>query len=298
MRVLPPIKAIVYFEAVARLLSFKYAAEELCVTPGAVSHQINLLEDFIGQKLLTRHNRTLKLTNMGIRYFSRTSFIVKELEQACVDLGKAEATEIIKIAVPPTLLQYWLLPNINFSTLLNEQVTLEFIDTIDCLSGIENGDIHLAIYYGLTPPDNLYQAHLFDENMIVICSPDHLLTHPIKNEVEYLKSNTLIYTTNRLIQWDVILHQYAINPHLISKKLLFQNSMQAIAAAKCGHGLALVNKCFVQSQLSSGELIEPFQLKPITRKIPAYYLISSSQNRYKKSVINCCDAIMALINKS
>lgn len=66
MRVILPIKSIIYFEAAARLQSFKLAAMELNVTPGAISHQISTLEDFIGKKVFERGSRRVTLTYCGL----------------------------------------------------------------------------------------------------------------------------------------------------------------------------------------------------------------------------------------
>lgn len=295
MRVVPPIKAIVYFEATARMLSFKHAAEELCVSPGAVSHQINILEDFIGQKLFNRANRSLKLTNAGLRYYTRTSFILSELEQASADLGKHNKDEMVKIAVPPTLLNYWLIPNLNINKYTENNISLEFFETVTSEKRVRNGEIDIAIYYGLQKPSDVFAQHLFDEEMIVVCSPSLLQQYPIKETKVYLLSTPLIYTTNRLIQWDVILHNYQINAADILQKVVFQNSIQGINAAIHGMGLALVNKMLVKSLLEKKLLIEPLKLKPRHQLTPAYYL-TTRLDAIKKPIIKfCIDDMLSLI---
>ena len=294
MRVVPPVKAIVYFDAVARILSFKLAAEELCVTPGAVSHQINLLEDFIGQKLFLRKTRGLQLTNAGLRYFTRTTYILNELEQASADLGKQTQTEIIKIAVPPALLNYWLIPRLQMNEYSQKGISFEFLESLSFERKRLKNELDIAIYYGLKAPDNLYTQHLFDENMIVVCSPELLQFYPVKEIETYLLSTPLIYTTNRLIQWDLILHQYKIESSDISQKVVFQNSIQAITAALHSAGLALVNKMLVKPLLDNKQLIEPFKLNPRTQKVPAYFLTCSMDNIEKPLVKYCVDEIVAL----
>lgn len=271
MRVIPPIKAIIYFEAAARLQSFKLAAEELYVTPGAVSHQINTLENFIEQKLFHRHNRSISLTNAGQRYYSRTSLILNDLEQATTDLGVASKSQKLTIAVPPTLLNKWLLPHLDITALSQQGLSIHFIEALDALD-FNKANIDLAIYYGLEPP-NEKNEHLFQECMVAVCRPDYLPSGTDRLAIETLHNITLIETTNRLMQWDLILHHFKIKPLADQSKLFFDNSMQTIEAARHGFGIAFVNRLFVQPLLDNGELIEVFDIEKLTVKKPSYYLV-------------------------
>ena len=133
MRIIPPIKSIIYFEAAARLQSFKLAAIELNVTSGAISQQIMTLESFIGKKLFDRSCRQVKLTHCGLRYYSRIYLIIQNLEEATTDLGIGSNRPKLKIAVPPSLLKNWLLPRIIDSSLIGLNRNIEFIDTLDYL---------------------------------------------------------------------------------------------------------------------------------------------------------------------
>ncbi len=72
MRIIPPMKAVICFEAAARLKSFKLAAVELNVTPGAISHQIAALENFVGKELFDRSHRQLELTHSGRKLFRQS----------------------------------------------------------------------------------------------------------------------------------------------------------------------------------------------------------------------------------
>ncbi len=216
MRVIPPIKAIVYFEAAARLQSFKLAAEELYVTPGAVSHQINTLEEFIDQKLFQRHNRSITLTNAGLRYFSRTSIILNELEQATADLGMASKNKKLSIAIPPTLLNKWLLPLINMRHLSQQGISLNFIDTLETLD-FNKDNIDITIRYGLEAPEHVEFDKLFEEEMIAVCAPNYLPHVVTTITLQILQEVSLIETTNRLIQWDLVLHNLKIKPAIDQK---------------------------------------------------------------------------------
>ncbi|KJF83625.1 LysR family transcriptional regulator [Photobacterium angustum] len=292
MRVIPPIKAIIYFEAAARLQSFKLAAEELCVTPSAVSHQINTLEDFIEQKLFQRHNRSIILTNAGLRYFSRTTIILNELEQATTDLGISK-NQKLTIAIPPTLLNKWLLPLINIRQLSQQGISLNFIDTLETLDfGKENIDI--AIRYGLEPPEHHEYDVLFKEKMVAVCTPDYIPSSKVKLTEQLLSEITLIETTNRLIQWDLVLHNMKIKPNKNQSKVFFQNSIQAIEAACNGLGIAFVNRILVQKQLNEGTLVERLNIVYINDKMPTYYLVCPQENKNNPSTALLYDSMLQL----
>lgn len=90
---LPPLRAVHYFESVARLLSFSKAAEELNVTQSAVSHQVRLLEEYLGEQLFVRQGRKLSLSQSGALYLEEitllsTPFLKQVKRSEKVRLGK------------------------------------------------------------------------------------------------------------------------------------------------------------------------------------------------------------------
>ncbi len=107
---LPPLRAVQYFEVVARLLSFSRAAVELNVSQSAVSHQIRLLEDFLGERLLLRQGRLLSLTAQG-RSISRISAGLGQIAQSSEQLrGGGEMR--IRLAVYSSFAVKWLIPRL------------------------------------------------------------------------------------------------------------------------------------------------------------------------------------------
>ncbi|OBU29465.1 LysR family transcriptional regulator [Photobacterium kishitanii] len=282
MRSLPPLKGIIYFEACARLQSFKLAAEELFVTPGAVSHQIQTLEGFIGQKLFIRQHRGIKLTNAGIRYFNRIGLILKDLEQATTDIGFVTKTQKMMVSIPPTLLNKWLLPRINYQYLSENSISVVFIDTIEMLD-LNKENIDISIRYCIERPSEKYCRLLFPEQMIAVCAPNYIDKSLIKFPGELLATSTLIETTNRLIQWDLILANNNVKPHPNQSKVYFQNSLHAIEAAIQGIGIAFVNRIFVESYIQQSVLIEAIDMGEMQDKIPGYYLVSNYEKMQNPS---------------
>ncbi|GIU38968.1 LysR substrate-binding domain-containing protein [Shewanella schlegeliana] len=283
MRTLPPIKSIIYFESVARFQSFKLAAVEQNVTPGAVSHQINKLEDFIGKSLFSRGNRQIQLTSYGLRYYSRISIILKNIEEATIDLGIEGKRPNIRLAVPPSLLKNWLLPVLMDDAKSNISSNIEFVDTLDYLD-FSKSDLDLAIRYGYDTWENMYSVHLFDEIMIPVCHPDYLKDKGHHFDQETIDNSTLIYTNNRLVQWDIVLQRLnLLSNNLTQQKLTFQNSIQSIEAAMQGGGIAYVNSILVQKELNNGRLIKPFDIKIPDHKSPSYHLVTTYEKMKNES---------------
>ena len=283
MREIPPFKSIIYFEAVARLNSFKLAAEELNVTPGAVSHQVAALEKYFGKELFDRNHKTFDLNHDGRKYYTVVSKILEEIEGASVELGIKEYGKTIKIAVPPSLLKNWLMPELFGSEILNDNVNFEFIDTLDNIDISANG-LDIAIRYGYDTWDSYYASHLFNEEMVAVCSPKFYDNHNAEIFERDINNLTLIYTKNRLIQWDAIMNaNFKSMKSMHIKKLIFQNSIQAIEAAINNAGIAYVNKILVKKELDSGRLLIPFTTSNLVRETPKYHLVSTyekMQNPY------------------
>jgi len=111
-RTLPPLVALRSFESAARHLSFKDAAEELSVTPSAVSHQIHNLETYLGVRLFHRMNRALRLSGAGEAYVQKVRMAFDQIEQATRDLTSAAEADVLTLSAPPSLTATWLVPRL------------------------------------------------------------------------------------------------------------------------------------------------------------------------------------------
>ena len=292
MRIIPPIKSIIYFEAAARLQSFKLAALELNVTSGAISQQIMTLESFIGKKLFERSCRQVKLTHCGLRYYSRIYLIIQNLEEATTDLGIGSNRPKLKIAVPPSLLKNWLLPRLIDGSLKELNRNIEFIDTLDYLD-FSKCDLDLAIRYGYDSWDNMYSRYLFQEEMIPVCSPTYFKGGDIALNQDFFDKNTLIFTNNRLVQWDIVMQHLNFQRKSSHRKIFFQNSIQAIEAAIQGSGIAYVNRILVEEELSCGRLVKPFDIHMPEHKSPSYHLVSTYERMKDESTFELYQAIIS-----
>lgn len=107
----PPLKALAYFETVARLNSFSQAAQELHVSQSAVSHQIRLLEDFLGETLFRRLGRYLELSDVGFQYYEAIAPALAHIQRATVDVQGQEALSV-RLALFSSFAVRWLIPRL------------------------------------------------------------------------------------------------------------------------------------------------------------------------------------------
>jgi LysR family glycine cleavage system transcriptional activator len=179
-RPLPPLNALRDFESAARHLSFSRAAEELHVTPAAVSHQIKALEDHLGIRLFHRRNRAVHLTEAGESYLAVVRDAFDRLSAATVRLAEHDRVGQLVIAVLPSFASKWLIPRLpRFRTLAPEiDVTVAAShDMVDLVGG----QADLAIRYGRGAWPGLKALRFLAEEVFPVCSPRLLNDgHPIR----------------------------------------------------------------------------------------------------------------------
>ena len=170
MRKLPPLAQLRAFEAAARHLSFKLAADELAVTPTAVSHQIRLLERYCGQSLFRRRPRPVALTHAGAALFPVVRDGLNSFA-AAVETVRADAGQRPLIVTTTTAFaSRWLLPRLPLWQEANPEIALEVIGT-DQVLDLRSGEADLAIRYMYDAPPDLVSHALFRDQFMAVCSP-------------------------------------------------------------------------------------------------------------------------------
>ncbi|OZG72712.1 hypothetical protein BTA51_14395 [Hahella sp. CCB-MM4] len=293
MRKIPSMSALRAFEAAARLLSFKDAADELCVTPAAVSHQIQKLEEELQTPLFRRFNRRVALTDSGAKYLGRLGLAFDDIEDATRDLVQRGDGELISLAVPPMLLRSWLIPRLASFYDTNPQLKLRLVDTLKFLD-FDKDHIDAAVRYGFGGWEGVHSEFLFHEDMCPVCSPDLLAGGKALNGPEDLAQFRLIYTERRLVQWDNYLAGGGYGHIKARGQLWFLNSIHTFQAALDGLGVALVNRMFAAEYLRKGDLVIPFELPREPGHQPGYYFVTSMQNQLSQKVEVLRDWIIEL----
>lgn len=274
LRPLLPLSGFRSFESAARLQSFAKAAEELRVTPAAISHQVRALEDYLGVKLFIRTGRTVQLTEAGRELLPDLSAGFERMEAGLRRVRAARTdTGVVTVTMPPSFAAKWFVPRLEAMRAALPDVDVR-VDTATRLVDFEADEIDLAIRYGLGGYEGVESVRLFGEEVFPVCSP--LLAKALRGPGD-LKRTLLIHdeTTGKdpdFPDWRAWL-QAAGAPEVDSERgLRFRLSSMAVQAAIDGQGVALGRRVLVEDDLLAGRLARPFELALPAR--PAYWLVT------------------------
>ncbi|MDI3326796.1 transcriptional regulator GcvA [Pontibacterium granulatum] len=275
MRRLPPLNALRSFEAAARLGSFNQAADELFVTPSAVSHQVKALEAFLGMSLFRREKRKVFLTTAGEKYLVAIQLALDEIDSATRRLMASPNAGAVNIAVAPAFLTRWLVPRLADFQKQYPDVELR-LSTLSGLIDFEHSDTDMAIYFG----DGRWkgvEAHFMRNSAIKpVCSP-LLLEEGKLTKPEDLKNHTLIHVSSRSQEWHQLLHQEGISWSRDQKSLTFSNTSLALNAAMEGLGVALSDSQLIEREVQYGQLVQPFDM--VLQSARNFYLVYSNKRQ-------------------
>ncbi len=260
IRKLPPLGALRAFEAAARHLSFKLAADELGVTPTAISHQLRLLEDILGQRLFARQIRKVTLTPAGEALYPVLRDGFESFAHAIERLRAGPQRQRLTLSATPAFVAKWLLPRLRDWQARHPGIDLHLHASeapVD-LGGISTGgSADAAIRYGRGDWTDLQSELLLPSHFAPVASPRLKLRKPTD-----LKNQTLLHFDWRLRRrdtptWKRWAEQAGIALD-VSGGLRFSDESHAIQAAIAGQGVALLGLPLVAAELASGALVQPF----------------------------------------
>lgn len=299
---LPPLNSLRAFEAAARLLSFKKAADELAVTPTAVSHQIKLLEEFLDLRLFRRLTRALELTDEG-------AAMLPQVQEGFACLGAAieaarckEIGAIVSVCAPPSFAARWLVPRLGrFSRahpdidlrLSSSVATVDSRDKVAATAGHSHSAAEpkydLMVRFGRGHYPGSTVDRLFSPTYVTVCNPSLLAgEHPLR-EPRDLRWHTLIHdaTVPELddrpgwAQWLSLAGVADIEDQV--RGSYFEDAALAVAAAVAGHGVALAARPMVSADLAEGRLVIPFPHSIPSRY--AYYVTTPDATADRPTVL-------------
>jgi LysR family glycine cleavage system transcriptional activator len=269
MRNLPPLSELRTFEAAARHLSFKEAANELGVTPTAISHQIRQLEERCGHVLFRRRPRPLTLTACGARLFPVLRDGLDGFAIAMAGIaGEAEQARPLRLTMINAFAHRWLVPRLPLWRQIHPDVPLEVIGT-DRVLNLRAGEADVAIRYQRRMPAALAAHELLRDTFWPMCNPTLLAASPIRHIAD-LASLPLID-----LSWGpqepsppTWRHWFraarALDPAARSAAdtcaLSFCEELHAIEAAIAGQGVAILSDVLVANELACGALVKAIDL--------------------------------------
>jgi LysR family glycine cleavage system transcriptional activator len=283
-RRLPPLGALRAFEAAARHLSFKAAANELAVTPTAISHQLRVLEDSIGQRLFERKIRKVTLTPAGDVLYPVLRDGLGSFAQAIARLRAGPQRRRLTLSATPAFVAKWLVPRLGDWQARHPGIDLHLHASeapVD-LAGIETGgSADAAIRYGGGNWPELHSEKLLPSLFAPVASPRLKLRKPAD-----LQTHTLLHFDWRHRRRDTpTWKRWAAEAGIaldVSGGLRFSDESHAIQAAIAGQGVALLGLPLVAAELASGALVRPFG--PILQG-DSYHLVTAPDRAQQPEIV-------------
>ncbi|WP_338040738.1 transcriptional regulator GcvA [Marinomonas ostreistagni] len=250
---LPPLNSLKCFESAARHGSFNKAAQELNVTPSAISHQIKGLESFLGIELFRRTKRKVVLTEAGASYIKPIKQIFEKLEQATADLMSAQHAGSLRLAVAPAFLTRWLMPRMERFQARYPDIEIEIRSSMG-LQDFSIGDIDMAVYFGNGDWDDVEAHYLRPIRLAPVCSPKLIKPEQPINEPEDMRFYPLLHVSKRSDEWQDWLLQNDLDPKAFRRGLMFSSGSLTAGAAAQGLGIALADLSLITPEIESGQL--------------------------------------------
>ncbi|BBQ02167.1 transcriptional regulator (plasmid) [Burkholderia sp. SFA1] len=269
---LPPLNALRLFEAAARHRSFKLAAAELNVTPGAVSHGIGALEKLLGVELFVREPRGLSLSAAGEHYLPYIAEAFSLIAIGTRSLADRRTRRSISVTCAPTLAARWLVPRLADFRARWPDVDVS-VDTSRRQAGfpVDGFDIGLRLSRG--PVDGASWQRLFGERLVPLCSPAYRARLSGADGSADLSRATLIHVDTASQDWQAWMDGAGIDGLDLRGGLRFDTVQLAFDAAAAGLGVVIGRRPLVDRELTEGTLVEASATRVETQT--AYWLCES-----------------------
>ena len=250
---LPPLGAVRAFDAVARHASFKLAADEIGVTPTAISHQIRVLEEALNQRLFMRSARAVTLTAAGEILLHASTQIFATLREAVDKLYADQQPQTLTLSTTSNFLTNWLVPRLPSLQQAYPQMTLR-LHSGTALVDVEGSMADCAIRYGTQVDDRLDTTRLYRDKFVLVVSPQLQL-----QSVDDLHKVTLFHVENRRIPsteptWQQWKETFGPADLHVEAGIHFDDETHAIQAAIAGQGVLLASELLIQRALDQGLL--------------------------------------------
>jgi len=259
-----PLNALRAFEAAARHLSFVKAADELHVTPAAISHQVKSLEDFLGVQLFRRLPRGLLLNDAGQLFLPELREGFAQLDKAVERVRESDARGPLMISVAPAFAAKWLVPRLERFSAAHPDIDVRISARLAVID-FQRDAFDAAIRLGRGNYPGLESTKLFDESVTPLCSPRLLEGEFPLRKPEDLQHHLLLHDDSLEFdasapKWSSWLKAAGIKDIDSTRGPHFSHPDHALQAAIDGAGVVLGWRYLATADLAAGRLIAPFDL--------------------------------------
>ncbi len=276
---LPPLTALRAFDAAARHLSFAKAADELNVTPAALSFQIKSLEEHLGQALFRRLNRAIELTEAGKTLAPGAADGFATLQSAWAATRRLQDNSTLTITAGPALTAKWLAPRLYEFARAHPEIDLRFSATLRNLD-LERDEVDVAIRFGYGQDDGLYSVPVRPEWLTPVMTPELAEQFPT---AESLQGAPLIHDDSidfldPPCDWATWFRAVGVN-FTPTHGAHFSNADHAIDAAVAGVGVALGRRPMIIKDMMEGRLVTPFKVAIETKARFRFLCLPGAEER-------------------
>lgn len=279
-RQLPSFSSLRAFEATARHLSFSNAANELCLTQSAISHQVKALEGYLGAQLLLRNSQSVILTRVGAKYHARISPLMDALENASDQVKHNAVSGPLYVHASASFAALWLLPRIGKFSRIFPDIELNIV-TADQAESADTPSFDIRINCAYSMPPSAHEEAFMVSPRMPVCSPELLKNGPpISNY-----NDMLAYPILREINhdgWDEWFAGigFTVTPKITGSRL--ENAYLTLKAAQYGQGITLGHVALITKELADGSLVKLFD--KTTNPELIYTITNNPVNRCQQKV--------------
>jgi LysR family glycine cleavage system transcriptional activator len=253
---LPPLNALKAFEAAARHESFTRAAEELCVTQGAVSHQVKALEAELAVKLFNRERQRLLITEAGRDYLNVIRDALDRIAIGTERLLQRQSAGVLTVSTSPDFAAKWLVHRLGHFAEVNTGIDLRVSATLHHVD-FAREDVDLAVRHGDGQWPGLDTVRLSAEQLFAVCSPKLLSGRRRLDALSDILKFPLSHLDNRS-EWVNWLRGVGIDDADVTHGPVLNRASMVIDAAIDGQGVALARTTLAAWDLINGRLVRPF----------------------------------------
>jgi len=272
---LPPMNALRAFEAVSRHGNVSKAADELCVSQGAVSQQLRNLEDHLGRELFIRTPNSVALSEAGETFAAVVQQSLREIAEAATEVASGSTQRSLTISVSQGFAVKWLLPNLGRFYELSPDISVVFDESVRLVT-FKNDGVDAAIRFCNGEFDDLENTFLFHPQLYAVASPEYLQHHGKLESMANPGNHSLLdyqYGSKEIrdqhVHWEDVITGNRIDPGVSHET--YPDEHQAFNAALQGRGVALITGHLIEEELASGKIcyLNP---EPIPARFSYYFV--------------------------
>ena len=272
---LPPMNALRAFEAVSRHGNVSKAADELCVSQGAVSQQLRNLEDYLGRELFIRTPNSVALSETGETFAAVVQQSLREIAEAATEITSSTTRRSLTISVSQGLAVKWLMPRLGKFYELSPDITVVFDESVRLVT-FKNDGVDGAIRFCDGESDDLENTFLFHPRLYAVASPDYLQRHGKLESLANPGNHSLLDSQyeskeirNQHIHWEDVIADNRIDPGVSHE--IYPDEHQAFNAALQGRGIALIASHLIVEELASGKICY-MNPEPVSARFSYYFV--------------------------